>query len=148
VAAVNLAAGGVRLKPCVERLAGDLAHQHHRIGNRAVGPVGVRHAVQSDRSLIQVALPVDARGVDELLVIGRILGRLQIFVEEGARRLEVDVDNAVRLWQQARGLGRGYVSQEDGHGQNGQDRGQYPERSAGALVHRSAVRDKISPRSR
>ena len=143
---VGFAAGGVGVEPGVEPLAGNLAHQHHRVGHRPVGAVGVAHAVQRDGRLVQVALPVDAGGVDELLVLGLMLGRLHVLVEEDAEGLEVDVDNAVGLGQEARGLGRGLGAQEDGHGQQNQDRGHYPERSARASVHEGAVRNTLSPR--
>ena len=142
---VGLAAGGVCLKPGVEPLAGELAHQHHGVGDQAVGAVGVGHAVQRDGRLVQVALPVDAGGVDELLVIGDALGRLQILVEEGADGPEVDVNDAVGLGQQPRGFRRGFGAQEDGHGQKKQDRGHNEERSARASVH-GAVRNTLTPR--
>ncbi len=91
--------------------------------------------MQGDGHLIQVALPVDAGGVDELLVLGHALGRLQVLVEEGADGLEIDVDDAVGLGQQARGLGRRLGAQKDGHGQQNQDRGHDQQRSARASVH-------------
>src|SRR5208337_2177504 len=92
-------------------------------------------AMQGDGDLVQVALPVDAGGVDELLVLGDALGRLELLVEEDAERLEVDVDDAVGFRQQAGGLGRSLGAQEDGDGQKGRDSGHYEERSAGASVH-------------
>jgi hypothetical protein len=65
-------------------------------------------------------------------------------VQEGANGLEVDVDDAVGFGQQACGFRRGLGAQEDSHGQQEQDRGHYPERSAGASVHCGAVRDTVS----
>jgi hypothetical protein len=56
-------------------------------------------------------------------------------VYEGVCRFQIEVEDAFRLGQQARGLRRSFGAQEDGHGQKEQDRGQYPERSAGASVH-------------
>ena len=41
VAGVGVAGYGVRVQPGVELLAGNLAHQHHRISHRPVGSVGV-----------------------------------------------------------------------------------------------------------
>ncbi len=73
-------------EPVVEALAGELADQHHGISDRPVGSVGVGHAVQSDGDLVEVALPVNAGGVDKLLVFGRALRRLQVLVQEGANR--------------------------------------------------------------
>ena len=55
------------------------------------GAAGVRHAVQRDGRFVQVVLRVDPNRVDELLVLGNVLGRLQILVKEGAHRPEVDV---------------------------------------------------------
>ena len=123
------------VEPGVEALAGDLAHEHHRICDGAVGAIGVRHAVQGDGHLIQVALPVDSGGVDELLVLGHALGRLQVLMKEGADGLEIDVDDAVGLGQQARGLGRRFGAQKDGQGQQKQDRGHDKERIARASLH-------------
>ena len=142
MAGVGLAADGVGVEPCVEPLAGNLAHQHHGVGHRPIGAVGVCHAVQGDGRLVQVALRVDADGVNELLVLRHALGRLQVLVQEGAHRPEVDVNNAVGLGQQARSLRRGLGAQEDGHGQKKQDRGHYPKRSARASVHDGAVRNQ------
>ena len=73
--------------------------------------------MQGDGRLVQIPLPVDAGRIDELLVLGDALGRLQILVQEVAEGLEVDVDDAVGLGKQPRGLGRGLGAQEDGHGQ-------------------------------
>ena len=105
------------LEPGVEALAGEVADQDHGVGDRTVGAVGVGHAMEGDGHLVQVALPVDARGVNELLVLGDAAGGLDVLVEEGADGLEIDVKDAVGLRQQARGLGRGLGAQEDGHGQ-------------------------------
>ena len=44
-------------------------------------------------------------------------GGLSVLGNEGADGLEIDVDDAVGLGQQARGLGRGLGAQKDGHGQ-------------------------------
>ncbi len=123
------------VEPVVEPLAGKLAHQDHGISNWPVGAVGVRHSVQGDGDLVEVALPVDAGGVDELLVFGDAAGRLEVFVQEGANGLEVDIENAVGFREQAGSLRRGLGAQEDGEGQQEQDRDQYPERSSGASVH-------------
>ena len=62
--------------------------------------------MQGDGDLVEIALPIDAGGVDELLVLGHALGRLELFVEEGAEGGEIDVEDAVGFGKQARGLGR------------------------------------------
>jgi len=65
-----------------------------------LGPLGL--GIDATRChLVEVALPVNAGCVDELLVFGDTLGRLQILVKEGAEGAEVDVDDAVGLGQQA-----------------------------------------------
>ena len=63
--------------------------------------------MERDGGLIQVALPINARGVNELLVFGDAIGRLELLVEEGTEGSEVDVEDAVGLGQEARGFGRG-----------------------------------------
>ena len=123
VTGVDFAAGGVGLEPGVEALAGQLAGQHHGIGHRTVGTVGIGHAVQGNGGRVEVAFPVDAGGVDKLLVFGDALRRLQILAEEGADRLEVDVEDAVRLGQQAGGLGRSLGAQKDRNSQQYQNSG-------------------------
>ena len=91
--------------------------------------------MQGDGCLVEVALPVEAGGIHKLLELRDAPGRLEVLVEEGAKGLEVEINDAVGLGQQARRLGRGFGAQEDGHGQKDKDRGHYPERSAGASVH-------------
>ena len=49
--------------------------------------------------------------------------------------LEVEVDDAVGLGEQARGFGRGLGAQENGQGQQKQDCGDDEERFAGASAH-------------
>ena len=48
---------------------------------------------------------------------------------------EVEIDDAVGLGEQARGLRRGLGAQKDGQGQQKQDRGNDEERSSGASAH-------------
>ncbi len=105
------------IEPGVEALAGDFANEHHGVGDGAVGAVGVGHAVQRDGYLVDIAFPVDSGGVDELLVFGHAVGRLQVLVKKGADGLEVDVDNTVGFGQKACGLGRRFGAQKDGHAQ-------------------------------
>ena len=135
VAGVVLAGHGVRLQPAIQLDAGELADQHHGVGDGAIGAVGVLHAVEGDGGLVEVALPVDAGGLDELRVFGHALGRLQVGLEEGAHRAEVDVDDAVGLGQQARGLGRGLGAEKNGQRQQDYDGCDDKKRSAGAPVH-------------
>ncbi len=113
----------MRVEPRVQALAGDFADEDHGIGNLPIWPAGVGHAVQGDGHLVEVALGVDADGVNEFLVLGGVLGRLQLFVEEGADGPEIDVDDAVGFGQQARGLGRSFGAQEDCEGHQNQEGG-------------------------
>ena len=62
-----------------------------------------------------------------------------------SNRLEVGAGNTLGLGKQAGGLGRGLGAQEDGHGQKNHDRGQNPERSAGASVHWGRQAYRITP---
>ena len=135
VADVGFAGGCVGVEPRVEARAGDSADEDHGVGDRAVGPVGIGHAVQSDGYLVEVALGVDADVVNELLVFRDAVGRLEVIVSEGADGLEVDVNDAVRLGKQARGLGRGLGAQENGEGQQKQDCGDDKKRFTGASRH-------------
>ncbi len=136
VAGVVFARGGVGLEPGVEPLACELADEDQGIGDRAIGSVGIGHAMQGDGHLVEVALPVDAGGVDELLILGHALGRLQVLVEEGAEGAEVDVNDAVGLGQQARGFGGSLGAQKDGDGQQDHDPGDDEERSTRASMHK------------
>jgi len=117
MAQVCFARGGMGVKPIVEAGAGDLADQDHGVGDGAVGTVGVRHAVQGDGDLVEVALPIDAGGVDELLVIGDAARGLEVFVEEDADGLEVDEEDAVGLGEETGGFRRSFGAEEDGRGQ-------------------------------
>ena len=117
VAVVGFARGGLRGKPIVKAPAGDPADQDHGVGDGAVGAVGVGHAMDGDGDLVDVAFPVDAGGVNELLVIGGAIERLEVVVEDGVDGAQIDVNDAVGLGQKASGLGRGLGAQEDGHGQ-------------------------------
>jgi hypothetical protein len=75
--------------------------------------------VESDGHLVKIALPVDAGGIDELLVVGGAIGCLQVLeVGEGSDGFEIEVDDAVGLREEAGGLRRGLGAQEDGHGQH------------------------------
>ena len=51
--------------------------------------------MQGDGHLVEVALGIDADGVDEFLILSRALGGLELFVEDGADGTEIDVDDAV-----------------------------------------------------
>ena len=91
--------------------------------------------MQRDGHLVQVALPVDPRGVNKLLVLGHPLGRLQILAEEGADGLEIDIKNAVGLGQQPRSFRRCLGAQKDGHRQENHNCGNNKKRSARASIH-------------
>jgi hypothetical protein len=73
--------------------------------------------VHGDGDFVEVALPIDAGGVDELLVVGDALGRLEVLVEDGADGLEIEVDDAVGLGEQTGGFRRGLGAQKDGDGE-------------------------------
>ena len=68
----------------LRRLPGDLADEDHGVGDGAVGAVGVGHAMQGDGHLVDIALGVDADGVNELLVLRNAVGRPEVLVGEGA----------------------------------------------------------------
>ena len=68
----------------LRRWPGDFADEDHGVGDGAVGAVGIGHAMESDGHLVEVALGVDADGVNELLVLGDAVGRLEVIVSEGA----------------------------------------------------------------
>ena len=78
VADVGFARGGVRVKPSVEARAGDSADQDHGVGDGAVGAVGIGHAMDGDGHLVEVALGVDADGVNKLLISGTRSGGLKL----------------------------------------------------------------------
>jgi hypothetical protein len=64
------------------------------------------------------------------------VGRFEVVeVSESADGAEVDVDDAVRLGQQPRGLGRRLGAEKDSQGQKDQDGGDDEECSAGASTH-------------
>ena len=135
MAGVSLPAGCVCVEPVVESLAGEFADQNHGVGDRAVGAVGVGHAVQGNGGLIQIALPVNAGGVDKLLIFRDPLRGLHILVQEDADGLEVDEEDAVGFGKKTGGFRRGLGAQKDSQGQQQQDCGYDPERSAGASMH-------------
>jgi hypothetical protein len=91
--------------------------------------------MESDGYLIEVALPINSGGVNELLVLGDAARRFEVLVQERTDGLEVEVEDSVGLRKQTGSLWRSLGAEEDGHGQEKQDRGQYPKRSAGASVH-------------
>ena len=80
--------------------------------------------------------------------IWNALGRLQALMKKGADGLEIDVDNAVGLGRQARGLGRRFGARKDGHGQQNQDRGHDEERAARASLHEYPSKTKSPPACR
>ena len=53
-----------------EARAIEAALEHLGVANGAVGAVGVVHAVQREGNGVEVALRIDAGGIDELLVVG------------------------------------------------------------------------------
>jgi hypothetical protein len=115
----------VGVEPGAKALALHFANQHHGVRHRAIGAVGIVHAVHCDGRLLQVALPVDAGGIDERLVVGIVVRRRQVLAKEGADRPEIDVDDAVGLRQQPCGFRGSLGAKKDGHGQEHQDRGDH-----------------------
>src|SRR6201996_8608087 len=100
MSSVDFAAGGISVQPGVQPLPGQLAGKHHGVSDWAVRAVRIRHAVKGNGCGVKVALPVNAGGIDKLLVLGDALGGLQILAEKCTDRLEIEVDNAVGLGQQ------------------------------------------------
>ena len=74
VSGVDFPTGGVGVKPGFQALAGQLAGEHHGIGDRTVGTVRIGHAMQGNGDRVEIAFPVDAGRVDKLLVFGDALG--------------------------------------------------------------------------
>src|SRR5580658_132237 len=91
--------------------------------------------MQSDGHLVEVSLPINAGGVNELLVLGDSARRFEFLVQEGSNGFEVEIENAVGFGKQASSLWRRFRAEKHSHGQKNQDRGEYPERSAGTSVH-------------
>src|ERR1017187_7023089 len=104
--------------------------------------------MQANGHLVQVALPIEAYCIYELLIFLDTVGRLQVLAQKGVKVLEVDVKNAVGLGQEAACRGGRPGAQEDRRGQRKQDRSHYPERSPPGLVHfprLSRNRAKLNP---
>ena len=123
------------LKPGVQALSGELARQHHGVGYGAIGTIGVRHAMQGNGGGVEVPFPVDSRSVDKLLVFRDTLRRFQVLAQKDADRLEIEVEDAVRLGQQTGRLGRRLGAQEDRNCQQQQVLRRRPKRSSRAFVH-------------
>ena len=71
--------------------------------------------MNGEGSAVQVALKLEAGLADELFVFRiAVLGRLLAQVGEQPNRLEIDVEDGVGVRQQADGIGRGALAQQDG----------------------------------
>ena len=79
--------------------------------------------MQSEGGGVDVALGDDAGGVDKGLQLGAAGDGSAVKVGERAHRLEVDVEDGVRLGQQQRGLGWCLLAQNDGDDQRYDDGG-------------------------
>ena len=106
-----------------------------RVGHRAVGTVGIVHSVQPKRYGVQVALRVDAGSVDEELVVMAMHNRRVLEVGREAQRLQVDVDDGVRLRQQPRNLRRRRFAQPHCYGQRRYQRQHQEQRVPRAFTH-------------
>jgi hypothetical protein len=103
--------------------------------------------VNCQRGLVQIALELKSRRLDELLVVGIVWYGRQFSGDIGAPHpAEVYINESIRSWQQTRRLGRGMFSQHDGQGnrscnqQDGQDDGE-----ASSYSHVSAARPAKGP---
>lgn len=105
-ASVGLFAGGDGVEVLGEADAVEAADEDLGVGDRAVGTVGIGHAVEGEGDGVQVALGDDAGGVDELLEVRAALDRGLVEVGDGADGLEIDVDDGVGFGQQASCFGR------------------------------------------
>ena len=100
-----------------EALAVDMAEEDLGEGDRPIGPERVRHAMEAEGHLVEVALEFKAGSVNEALIL-RVVGHLVLVeVSVGAQRAEVEIENAVGFRKQPRGLGRGLASQVRGQRQ-------------------------------
>ncbi len=145
VTGVGFAGCGVSIEPGGDASSVEPADEDHGVGDGAVGSVGVGHAMESDGGLVEVALPIKAGRVEELLVFGRAEDGLEPGAKDGAERLEVDVEDAVGLREQAGRLGRSLEAQKDGESNEREDGDDDPEHSASATEHEESPEDTVSP---
>ena len=101
-----------------EAHAVEAADEDLRVGDGAVGAVGVGHAMEGEGNGVEVTLGDDAGGVDEVLEVGAALDGGLVEVGEGADGLDVDEDDGVGLGEEPRGF-RGSVGAEIEHGSQG-----------------------------
>jgi hypothetical protein len=69
--------------------------------------------MQGNGGRVEVSLPVNARGVNKFLVLRDALRRLQVFAQKHADGLEVEIEDAIALRQQAGGFGRRLGAKEN-----------------------------------
>src|ERR1700751_6126145 len=75
----------------------------------AVRAVGIGHAIERESCPVEIPLWINARCIDEVLVIGIVLHGMFIEVGRGAQGAKVEVNNTVRLRKKTRDLGRRYL---------------------------------------
>ncbi len=89
----------------------EAADEDFGVGDRAIGAVGVGHAVEGEGDGVEVALGDDAGGVDEVLEVGAALDGGLVEVGDGTDGLEIEEDDGVGFGEKARGF-RGSVGAE------------------------------------
>ncbi len=106
VAGVALLRRGDRREVACEPFAVEASLKDLGVADGPVRAVGVVHAVQRKGGGVEVALRHDAGGVDEVLIVRAAGHRRAVEVGRRTQRLQVGVDDRVRLRQQPRGLWR------------------------------------------
>ena len=105
------------------------------VAHGPVRPIRVVHAVQRERDRVEIAFRHNARRVDKVLVVRAARHLRAVEVGRQPQRLQVGVDDRVRLRQQPRGLRRSRLSQHQHHRQRNHQRQHQQQRVASAPTH-------------
>ena len=77
--------------------------------------------MQREGSFIQIALELNSRRINKALIVRIMRYRTLVKVRNRAQRAQIQVNNAILLWQQARCFRRGFFAQIDSDGKQQQD---------------------------
>ena len=135
VTGVGLACGGDGGEVGGEALGVEAPEEDLGEGDAAVGAGGVGDAVEGEGDLVEIALEEDSRGVDEVLVVGRVGDGFAVEVGGEADGLQVGVDDSVGLGQETGGAGGGFLVQDCGRDDHGEDEQEKRQPGARALGH-------------
>jgi hypothetical protein len=105
--------------------------------------IGVVHAVQCEGDGIEIALRHNSCRVDKVLILRTSRDWCSLKVGCGAQRLQVRVDDRVRLRQQPRGLWWSGLPQHQREGQRGDQRQHKQHGVAGTFTHQVARRYRL-----